>query len=118
MMPIRPPAGLIGMFHSRLADGVAEPKKPSVACRSWARSFCLRRWSASVSRSISRGFFSHSVHPFRAISTPAVASQMMFPPPHPSSLPAGEGRGGREISEGRAVQHSGVDFARDELPIP
>ena len=73
MVPIRPPTGLIGMFHGRLADGVAEPKKPSVACRSWERSFCLRRWSASVSRSISRGFFSHSVHPFRAISAPAVA---------------------------------------------
>jgi hypothetical protein len=44
--------------------------------------------------------------------------QMMFPLLHPGSLPAREGRGGREILEGRAVQHSGVDFARDELAIP
>ena len=42
----------------------------------------------------------------------------MFPAPTPAPLPAGEGGGGRETSEGRAVQHSGVDFARDELAIP
>jgi hypothetical protein len=33
-------------------------------------------------------------------------------------LPAGEGRGQRGLSEGRAVQHRGVDFARNELAIP